>query len=368
MIKETVVYIVYHDLATEARSYEMLCALQKEFNNVICVCRKPPIDKNNCQLLFPKSHSNQYVEFLKLAIDTLNLYKPKVLVLHDEFAAPFISVGKRKFNSFIVFDSSELNYRRVLAGAKNKIAKILYFIESKNIHKADLVFAANLERMHIMREKYKIYSQMEVFDNIHRIDDEYDEVSCNNKFDSLFKQYRYILLYGGGISHSRFTYEIAMDFANLEDTGILIVGSATERCKKEFYDLLTSKHINNVHYLGFVSRAEFKYLLEKSYASFVLFKSDCPNTENCASGKMYESLFRYTPIICSDNPPLKRLCDEYGVGESSLDFVGSFMKIRENRDEYVNSIKKYIRSINYEGRIDNLGQIIANAYLKHDYS
>lgn len=363
MIKDKVVYIVYHDLSTEARSYEMLCALKEAFEDITCVCRKPPIDVGGCELIYPKTLKNQYMEFYRLAKNTIKSTKPKVLVLHDEFTAPFISLGSR-INSFIVFDSSELNYKRVLPGFKNKIAKVFYSLERRNLKQVDLVFAANIERLEIMRDKYNLSCQLEVFDNIHRIDDSYDNDECEKKYGKFFSEYKYPLVYGGGISHGRFTFDLVKAFESTKDLCLLIIGSANEACKKEFEELLTSRGITNAYYLGFVPRSDFKYLLEKAFASFVLFKADCPNTENCASGKMYESLFLGTPIICSDNPPLKRICNEYGVGESSMDYLASFQKIQRNRDQYVERIIKYISTIDYENRIDKLSNTIVDAYMK----
>ncbi|MBR1905726.1 MAG: hypothetical protein IJ819_04635 [Clostridiales bacterium] len=363
MIKDKVIYVVYHDLSTEARSFEMLCALKDAFEDVTCVCRKPPIDTVGCKMIYPKSIKNQYVEFYKLAKKTIHSIEPQVLVLHDEFTAPFISLGKR-LNSFIIFDSSELNYKRVLPGLKNKLAKYFYYIERKNLKQADLVFAANIERLEIMKKEYNLSCQLEVFDNIHRIDDSYDDEECKKKYGKFFSEYKYPLVYGGGISHSRFTFKLVEAFANTKDLCLLIIGSTSETCRKEFNELLATMNINNVYYLGFIPRAEFKYLLENAFASFVLFKSDCPNTVNCASGKMYESLFLGTPIICSDNPPLKRICSKYMVGESSMDFQASFQKILENRSMYVEKIREYVNSIDYDNRIIKLSNTIVDAYTK----
>ena len=155
-----VVFVVYHDLSTEARSLEMLLALKSKFTNVKCVCRKKPEGNLSQGCISPVNKGHEYVRFLKIARKVIKDECPDLLVLHDEFTAQFIGLGK-KIGSYIIYDSSELNVKRKLPGFKNKICKLLYIIERINIKKADLVFAANQERLEIMKRNMNINCQME---------------------------------------------------------------------------------------------------------------------------------------------------------------------------------------------------------------
>lgn len=357
------VFIVYHDLSTEARSSEIASALEMAFSSVVCVCRKKPTycDSNVTYIVPPKAKI-RYLSFLNAAKETIKKEKPDFIMLHDEFTAPLIDYIRHELpDAFICFDSSELNVGRKLPGIKNSICKILYYVEKKKIKGVNLILAANIERAEVMKNSYQLSTAFEIFDNIHRIDEDYDIEECTKKYGNLFTQ-KNTFVYGGGIAHGRFTFELVDDFKNKPDTNLVIVGSTTPESKKEFYELIEGQRINNITYLGFIPRREWKYLLEHACASFVLFKDDCPNTKYCASGKLYESLFVGTPIICSQNPPLQRICSEYGVGVSSNSFFEAAKTIVNNRTEYVDNINKYIAEIDYEHRIQHLAERLIMHY------
>lgn len=360
--KETVLFIAYHDLATEARSYEMLQALDNEFDDVNCVCRKKPLGELEKKCVYPKTAKNQYLSFIKLSKNRIRELKPDLLVLHDEFTAPLIDYAKRVNPSvYICYDSSELNVGRKLPGLKNNLCKLLYWIERKKIKKTQLVFAANNERAEIMKREYGLNQPVEVFDNIHRIDDLYDERKCKEIYNEYFNK-KYTFVYAGGIAHGRYTFDLLNEFKNKDDINLVIVGSASDDCRKEFESIVQKEKITNVFFLGFIPRQDWKYLLENATASFVLFKQDCPNTKYCASGKLYESLFVGTPIVCSTNPPLERLCNESGVGVSTDSFYKGAEMIIENLEQYRENVKRYAELLDYENRIQRLSGCISKHF------
>lgn len=361
-ISAKAMFIAYHDLSTEARSIEMLQALEMVFEKVICICRNKPIYGSKAECFSPKKTKFQYINFLIDSYKYLDKFKPAFLVLHDEFTSPLITKAKRvNPNMCICYDSSELNIDRKLPGLKNKISRILYAIERRKIIEADLVFAANQERADIMKQEFQLKKRIEVFDNIHRIDDEYNEKQCNEKYGDFFAEKK-TLVYGGGIAHGRYTFELIECFKNSDEFNLLIAGSATKQCQNEFNNIIESQNIKNIHYLGFVPRAEWRYLLERAIASFILFKADCPNTKYCASGKLYESLFLGTPIICSYNPPLMRLCNQHRVGICTSNFLEGAKHIARNREFYKEKIQEFVNTIDYDNRIINLSNVFREIY------
>lgn len=356
-----ILFIVYHDLSTEARSKEFLDALKLISNDVTCLCRKGPLNSNYC-VIEEIGEGSHYIKFINKAKQLIKSINPEILVLHDEFTSVLIQYAIKKCNPFIVYDSSELNVGRKLTGLKNKLAKLLYHIEARHLKNCNLVFSANQERAEIIKKAYEITRPIYVFDNIHRIEDSYNEEECLEKYGKYLQRNKKVLTYGGGISRSRYTFDIIRQFSNNNNYIVLITGSASKDNLHEFNRIIRKNGVNNIFYLGFISRGELKFLFERSVASFVLFDSLSLNTKYCASGKMYESLFTLTPIICSDNPPLARACKDYGVGISDMNFLKSADYISRNIDIFKKNIVSYIKQIDYEGRLVRLSRIILNTY------
>ena len=171
------------------------------------------------------------------------------------------------------------------------------------------------------------------------------------------------VLYAGGIAKERMTYLLAEQFGTLanENVQLLIVGKNEHGGEEKLQSLLTEKHITNVKYLGFVSREELRYLIEKSSITISTFAMDTPNNINCASGKVYEGLFLGKPLLAGPNPPLKRLCEEYNVGVSTLHFADGCKKILSNYAYYQENVQSYIKKLDYAHKLDRLKEEIDSA-------
>ena len=89
----------------------------------------------------------------------------------------------------------------------------------------------------------------------------------------------------------------------------------------------------------------------ESQASVVLFDKNSINTKFCASGKCYESLFVKTPILASENPPLKRLCEQEGIGVSNDNFYEGIKTLENNYDYYVKNVENYLLKLDYDNRL-----------------
>ena len=158
------------------------------------------------------------------------------------------------------------------------------------------------------------------------------------------------------------TYELADAVGQLGDRfGLIVIGRAREEEKIYFRNYIKKRGYNNISYLGFVSRAEFRYLLNRSHVSVSAFSQDTINNKFCASGKVYESLFEGKPIMTTENPPLKRLCEEHGVGVSTSNFIQGLQELKSNYEEYCQNVQKYISEIDYYSRIRKLTEELSKA-------
>ena len=300
-----------------------------------------------------------YALFLLESFKLILKSKPDVIFLHDYYCALVLWFLK-SFNipGYVFYDSSELYYDKPIDGLSGLKTFILNVFEKRYIGLADTIFAANIERAQIMKDIFQLETTPLVIDNIHRIDEPIDYESCSNKFDSLFSESVVSILYCGGISKTRRTYELINTAERLgRGFNLIIAGAADDKNKELFEIVYNNSAIKNFCYLGFLNRSELKYLLNKSDISVSLFDFSCVNNVLCASGKVYESIFERTPVLTTTNPPLRRLCDSYKVGVSTNDFYSGILQIMDNYSDYLEGIDTFISTIDYDNRIRTLADL-----------
>lgn len=350
-----VLFIVYHDLKTEARSAEILeCMKMYGPTTLVSYCRAH--DDPDVTMITNRSEKKGYFEFLRNARKAIRDIKPDLIMLHDNFTAlliPYIG-GK----SVVLYDSSELillTEKCTNKRIKAKIARIHLLFEKKYLDRANVVIAANEERAEIMKAYYPLKEIPIVFDNMHKIETSYDLAECEQQYGHLFRNNKFTVLYAGGIAEQRMTYPMVEQIGLLgPEFQFIIVGQATPQALDRYNKLLEAKGISNTHYLGFITREQLKYLMEKSSVTVSAFAMDTLNNINCASGKAYEGLFSGKPLLAGINPPLMHLCERYGVGVSTTDYGKGCIELRENYATYVENVRKYIADLHYEDRVRNL--------------
>ena len=351
-----VMFIVYHDIQAEARTQEILeCA--KRIGKTYFVSYSKPFNVSDVEIIITK---RKYFLFVLRAIQAISRVKPEIIILHDNYCSillPWIKMFYK--NIIIVYDSSELYIDTVATTFKVKAAGFMKYFEKKYLKIADVVIAANLERASIMQKYFGLKEIPIVFDNIHKIEDQFNKVDCEKKYGSYFDENIFCIVYGGGISRTRITCELVNVIGTLGSKYCLIVaGSSTKSEHEKFVSIVRENNYNNIFYVGFIPRNEWRFLLNRANASVSAFAQDTVNNINCASGKLFESLFEGTPVITTENPPLKWICEKYGVGVSSNNFKESIIELEKNYNEYFANVKQYIASINVKKRIDVLAKKI----------
>lgn len=350
-----IMFIVYHDIQTEARSQEILeCA--EQLGETCLVSYSRPIDNRDIKIIQTGNGKRNYWKFILTAIKSIKSERPKVVILHDNYTAILLKWIKKYYKDiYVIYDSSELYIDKKAENLKQKIAGFMNYYEKKYINTSDIVISANIERAKIMKEYFKLKEDPIIFDNIHCIKDEYNEKLCNEKYFNYFYDNKFVIVYAGGISKQRMTYELAKAVGDLgNEYRLIVLGSASDDEKKLFSKFLKEKRYNNINFIGFVPRNELRYFLNRSNVSVSAFAQDTINNINCASGKLFESLFEGTPVLTTENPPLKRICSDYGVGVSTNDFRTGILELKNNYKIYKDNVYRYSKNINVDNRIDIL--------------
>lgn len=354
-----VMFIVYHDIKTNARSQEILECAQKLGGETVFVSYSTPFDTASCKCILTGEGKRDFVPFIRGAIKAIKKENPDIVILHDNYTALVLRwLKKHRKNIYVIYDSSELYIEfKTTKSIKRNIANLNMYFEKKYLKSAKIVLAANIERANIMKDFFKLREVPIVFNNVHRIDDSYNKIECDKKYGDLYINESFCIFYGGGISESRLTFDLVDVVGKLGGKYSLIVsGISTETAKRQFYSMLEEKKYSNVFYVGFIPRNELRYILSRSKISVSIFAQDTVNNINCASGKFFEGLFEGTPMLTSENPPLKRICTEYKVGVSTKNFTDGILELEKNYDYYCNNVEKFTNRLDVKGRIDELAE------------
>ena len=370
---------LYHDCNKEERSMELINCC-KRLGHLHLVSYVAPTDCDNEKItchLVDKSSPIALLHFINLIKKIAKAEKPDIIFLHDSDCSVVIPYIKKILpQSKLVYDSSEFD--KPMKNRKKKKRNNGFWIALKGVltqfrvrservyvKYSDLVFAANEERASMMVEYMDLKSKPLVFDNMHKIKDDYDKESCNEKYGNYLKPNKFKVLFAGGIDEERLTFDYVKSFVTLPNKyELIIVGSASPAALMKFKEMIVNNGVENrIHYLGFVTRQELKYLIDNTDASVVVFDKDSYNTLYCASGKFYESLFQGKPILASENPPLKRLCEMYGIGVSNDDYAQGVIELYNNYEYYKSNVCEYVEKLDYDNRIENL----ANQVMEHLY-
>lgn len=363
-----IVFCYYDNINYEARGAEELECLLSLGDVFFVSIQKAvsPLFNQSAQFITKRRN---YFRFLSLSKKVIKRIKPDIVFLHDNYCAALIPFIKRRSpSSMITYDMSELYIGDIQRGKHKWLTKILLNDkELKYLKKADLVFCANEERAYISKGYYSLDKLPLVFDNMHKITDEFNEDECNEKYGSLLDGKEFTGLYCGGLidGGERDIIPIIDAFTQLGNGyRLIIAGSSLE--EKNVLDELqkNNSNVGNVTYIGKVNRNVLKYLYTKTNFSIISFKLTDVNTIYCASGKLFESIFCKRPIVLSDNPPHIRMIERYRIGTLSKnhDYAKAIEEMKDNYDALLDNVCKLSDSLDYEKRLKSLKEFIQTNY------
>jgi hypothetical protein len=353
---KNILLVIYEDLNTEARGLELLSIASQIGHTTVLTYKDFKSSLNINKEISSNSGKRNFLFFFIKSIYLVLKNKYDYVFLHDNYTAFLIPLIKRiNSKSKIIYDSSELYIMQTPKNLKDRIAFINHYFEKKYMKKANLVLAANIDRAEIMKEYFNLNQIPLVFDNNHYISEVISIKSMQQKYTK-YTNMTNLIVYGGGISLKRRTFELMNAISKFKDMHLVIMGTINKRDLLKFNQI--KRDFPNVDFLGFIPRLDFKYFLSICKFSVSLFSMDNLNNIFCASGKIFESIYLGKPILTSINPPLKNLCNEFNVGVSSNDLVQGIEQLMNRYDFYKNNVNVYNKNNNYQLRLINLKNLI----------
>lgn len=354
-----ILFCYYQNIQHDARALEELSCL-KLLGRVAYTSFAPPTKTDAKDVTLYIAPRRNYALFLRTCIRAIRSEKPDVVFLHDNYCAPLIPILRRIVpESRIIFDMSELYIGIPNTPFPTSIAaKAFMRSELRHLSKADIVISASEERADIAHGYYRLRERPIVFDNIHIIEESYDKEACDNKYSEIFAQDAFFIMCAGGISDGRRTHELMRAVAALGNGYQLIIAGYKAVNDPVYDDILRENTAQNIHYVGYIKRSELRYLYQRCHINVVAFAQTSINNIFCASGKQNEGFFEGLPMLCTQNPPLRTLCQTHGVGIADDHFTDGILTLQKNLEAYRENVRAYTLTINMAKRIQELADSI----------
>lgn len=256
----------------------------------------------------------------------------------------------------VVYDMRELYITKEVS---HFIGKVGCYFEKLFLKKADVVICANNERAQIMSQFFKLKKRPLVFENLRKLDyshdfnlceveDKYRDIICDNKIN---------IISTSGCDLTRTNDALVKAKVDICcPCRIILVGDVRDKAYIE--EIIGEYSVEDVIIIGMVAQNDLKYLVSHSHIGIVNYGHYDTNNMYCASGKIYEYIFEELPIVATENPPLKSICEEYKIGIASSDYANAINDIINNFDYYKQNVKNFKKQLDIDQNNEDLSRKI----------
>lgn len=309
--------------------------------------------------LFPGHHvygnDVSYMQFIKNVVREAKSIDTDVVFADNRRATIPAMLINRKKKAILIQDCRELYDAAQFKELFNKIGCVA---ERRCARKADILICANSFRADYM-EKHWGTKRPIVFENVRKL--EYDE-SAIGKAAKLVDPYlgeneiRIVSTYGCSVDR---TNDVLVKNINkiAGKVRVFLVGNSGKTDEDTIRSIVKEQNAEDkVVILRQMNQTELKYLISRSDIGVVNYNQNDLNNKFCASGKIYEFLYEGIPVITTENPPLKKMCEDFGIGEADDKYYMGINRIIENYDSYKASVLSFIEGHSPEDNNRDLGE------------
>jgi hypothetical protein len=302
-----------------------------------------------------------YFNFINRAIAFVKSIKVSIdlLVIDDRRSIIPAFLIKLKYKpKHTVIDCRELYFFKE---AKKFSSKIGCLIEKQGIIRSDIVIAANKERAELMYKHYRLKSMPLVFENIRKLSYSSPKSTSNSykKIEPYLMDDAFKIVSTAGCIIDRGTDILVKNFKNVtHKSHLFLVGNSDD--KSQIERIIFENKVFNVHILESITQSELKALLNYTHIGIVNYNQLDFNNKYCASGKLYEFIYEKIPVVTTTNPPLKRICDQYGVGIADDEYYHGINAILENYQFFKSNADAFSKNFTVESNNISLKLQILN--------
>lgn len=245
--------------------------------------------------------------------------------------------------------------------------KIGCLVERCGIRHADVIICANAERAKFMQEMYHLEKLPLVYENLRQLkyEADFDEAIAEQKYGRYLKDGELRILSTSGCSVSRTNDVLVRELEKVSvPCRLFLIGDSSETDRNTIRQVVKEHHLSNVEIFGQVSQGELKFLISHSHIGIVNYGQNDLNNKFCASGKLYEFIYEGIPVVTTTNPPLKRLCDEAGIGEADDQYADGINRVVSQYETYKKRVREFAQENPIEANNQRLTEQLHNIFLK----
>ena len=317
--------------------------------------------------LFPGHHvygsGVSYKDFIKKVTGEAKNVKADVVFADNRRATIPALLINRKKKAILIQDCRELYDASQFKEMFNKIG---CYAEKHCAKKADILICANSFRADYM-EKHWGTKRPIVYENVRKLEsDEAGIPAAAELIDPYLGEDEIRVVSTYGCSVDRTNDVLVKNINKIEgNVKVFLVGSSGKEDEEIIRNIIKEQHAEDkVVILRQMNQTELKYLISRSHIGVVNYNQKDLNNKYCASGKIYEFLYEELPVITTTNPPLKAMCDEYGVGESDDEYYSGINKIVGDYDRYKAAVSEFVKGHDIEDNnrklLNDLKKILVN--------
>jgi glycosyltransferase involved in cell wall biosynthesis len=253
-----------------------------------------------------------YIKFALILMRELFKVKAEVFFAEDLYTLPFVTAVAKFRKARVIYNSRELY--AFLGGLRNKpfIQSLIKTIENYFIKKVNVVLTTGEMDSKFIEKLYNITGTV-VVRNIPL----YRQPESIIDFRKIFPidKDKLILLYQGVLLNGRGMRQIMNAVSKLPGTALVIVGDGEQR--ENFKKLATELQIGSrVFFTGSIDQKELINYTSGADIGLCLIENISVSYYHALPNKLFEYIMAGIPVLASDLPQMKKIVDNYQVGES----------------------------------------------------
>lgn len=264
----------------------------------------------------------------------------------------------------ILWDLHELPLRFLGNCFKQKLLKYIF-------HRCQVVLHANpqrekyLEQVGVISKPQKHFA-LRNYPNFSDVDKEYDDKYA---FFIKWKGDRKCVYLQGIDGDRRAAFESVSAVMRMHGFAGVVVGSFDETIKKRLHKEYSDELSKRIMFIGKIPQLKIPQYVKQCYTTLVFYKNINPNNYYCEANRFYQSVIMGLPVVVGNNPSMKELVNQYGLGVSIDDdgndinkIVNGLNQVITHYDEYQQNNFKYRDKFLWDNQDEVMREIIGSLF------
>ena len=299
----------------------------------------------------PMRYFLNYVEAFFKILPLLFKFKPAIIHCHDTLFLPIGFVAKLFLKSKLVYDAHELESQK--NGQSKVLSKATFLIEKLCWPKVDFLITVAPSITSWYDENLGTKKSLVVLNS-----PEFDPAVFNCDANNYLREYfnvpkgKKIFLYLGIIGKGR-SVDLYLDvFKNNNiDSHLVFVGYGEYVNKIKEY----SKIFSRIHYHSAVKHDEVVKIAKSADVGLCLIQNVSLSDYYCLPNKLFEYAFSGIYVLASDFPEMKRVINEYNLGETCELNVEALTKaVKKIEQNEIKKTTKHLTMLTWEVQSNQL--------------